>query len=140
MSSRFPSSTLPLATQDISGAHILVVDDRPNELQLLIEILRASRCRISVAFDGAQAYNRAQLLAPDLILMDLMLPDIDGFGVCEILHSCEPTAHIPVVMLTAWDSDEARALGQKVGTADYLSKPFKSKELIARVSQLVAVN
>ena len=119
---------------------ILSVDDERRITDLISLQLGDAGFEVMTAANGREALAAVRRRRPDLILMDLMLPDIDGFGVCEILHSCEPTAHIPVVMLTAWDPDEARALGQKVGTADYLSKPFKSKELIARVSQLVAVN
>ena len=119
---------------------ILSVDDERRITDLISLQLGDAGFEVMTAANGREALAAVRRRRPDLILMDLVLPDIDGFGVCEILHSCEPTAHIPVVMLTAWDSDEARALGQKVGTADYLSKPFKSKELIARVSQLVAAN
>ena len=133
MSSRFPSSTLSLATQDISGAHILVVDDRPNELQLLIEILRASRCRISVAFDGAQAYNRAQLLAPDLILMDVSMPRMDGFTACRLLAANPATQSIPILILTAIDKLDDRIHGLELGAMDYIVKPFEPAEVIARI-------
>ena len=75
------------------------MDDRPNELHLLIEILRAARCRISVAFDGAQAYNRAQLIAPDLILMDVRMPRMGGYeATAELRTREEPLGgHTPIV-------------------------------------------
>jgi DNA-binding response OmpR family regulator len=133
MPSRLSSPTLPLATQDISGAHILVVDDRPNELQLLIEILRASRCRISVAFDGAQAYNRAQLLVPDLILMDVRMPRMDGFTACRLLAANPATQAIPILILTGIDNLDDRIHGLELGAMDYIVKPFEPAEVIARI-------
>jgi CheY-like chemotaxis protein len=74
MPSRSSSPASLRATPELVGAHILVVDDRPNDLRLLTEILRSARCRISVAFDGLQAYHRAQAIVPDLILMDVRMP------------------------------------------------------------------
>jgi DNA-binding response OmpR family regulator len=133
MSSRLSSPTLPHTAQDIAGAHILVVDDRPNELQLLIEILRASRCRISVAFDGAQAYNRAQLIAPDLILMDVRMPRMDGFTACRLLAANPATQAIPILILTAVDKLDDRIHGLELGAMDYIVKPFEPAEVIARI-------
>jgi len=133
MSSSLSSPTLPTTAQDIAGAHILVVDDRPNELQLLIEILRASRCRISVAFDGAQAYNRAQLIAPDLILMDVRMPRMDGFTACRLLAANPATQDIPILILTAVDKLDDRIRGLELGAMDYIVKPFEPAEVIARI-------
>jgi DNA-binding response OmpR family regulator len=133
MSSRLSSPTQPHTAQDIAGAHILVVDDRPNELQLLIEILRASRCRISVAFDGAQAYNRAQLIAPDLILMDVRMPRMDGFTACRLLAANPATQDIPILILTAVDKLDDRIRGLELGAMDYIVKPFEPAEVIARI-------
>ena len=133
MPSCLSSPTLPTTAQDIAGAHILVVDDRPNELQLLIEILRASRCRISVAFDGAQAYNRAQLIAPDLILMDVRMPRMDGFTACRLLAANPATQAIPILILTAVDQLDDRIRGLELGAMDYIVKPFEPAEVIARI-------
>ena len=128
-----PSSTLSHAPHDIAGAHILVVDDRPNELQLLIEILRAARCRISIAFDGAQAYHRAQLIAPDLILMDVRMPRMDGFTACRLLTADQATQGIPILFLSASGELDDRILGLEIGAMDYIVKPFEPAEVIARI-------
>jgi len=128
-----PSSTLSHAPQDIAGAHILVVDDRPNELQLLIEILRGARCRISVAFDGAQAYHRAQLIAPDLILMDVCMPRMDGFTACRLLTADPATRAIPILILSASGELDDRIQGLEIGAMDYIVKPFEPAEVIARI-------
>jgi DNA-binding response OmpR family regulator len=127
------SSTLPYIALDIAGAHILVVDDCPNEVQLLIEMLRASRCRISVAFDGAQAYNRAQLIAPDLILMDVRMPRMDGFTACRLLAANPATQAIPILVLTAHGELDDRIRGLEIGAMDYIVKPFEPAEVVARI-------
>jgi DNA-binding response OmpR family regulator len=130
-----PSSTLSPSqpSNDLAGAHILVVDDRPDELQLLIEILRASRCRITVAFDGAQAYNRAHLCAPDLILMDVRMPRMDGFTACRLLAANDATQAIPILFLTGVGQLDDRIHGLELGAMDYIVKPFEPAEVIARI-------
>lgn len=133
MPSRSPYSTPLRAAPDLSGAHILVVDDRPNELQLLIEILRVARCRISVAFDGLQAYHRAQAVAPDLILMDVRMPRMDGFAACRLLAATPSTQAIPVIILTAAGDLDDRIEGLEIGAMDYIVKPFEPAEVIARI-------
>lgn len=133
MPSRLPYSTPLRAAPDLSGAHILIVDDRPNELQLLIEILRVARCRISVAFDGLQAYHRAQAVAPDLILMDVRMPRMDGFAACRLLAATPSTQTIPIIFLTAASDLDDRIEGLEIGAMDYIVKPFEPAEVIARI-------
>ena len=129
MSSRSSSPASPRPTPDLADAHILVVDDRPNDLRLT-EILRAARCRISVAFDGLQAYHRAQAIAPDLILMDVRMPRMDGFAACRLLASTPSTQSIPVIILTAAGDLEDR-IAAETGAIDYIIKPFEPTEVLA---------
>ncbi|HHT8910146.1 TPA: response regulator transcription factor, partial [Burkholderia cenocepacia] len=133
MPSRLSSSASPRTTPDLAGAHILIVDDRPNDLRLLTEILRAAQCRISVAFDGLQAYHRAQAIAPDLILMDVRMPRMDGFAASRLLASTPSTQSIPVIILTAAGDLEDRIAGLETGALDYIVKPFEPAEVIARI-------
>lgn len=121
------------AAPDLADAHILVVDDRPDELRLLIDILRVARCRISIAFDGLQAYNRAQAISPDLILMDVRMPRMDGFVACRLLTSAPSTQAIPIIFLTAVGDLEDRIEGLEIGAVDYIVKPFEPAEVIARI-------
>ncbi|MGA3008317.1 MAG: response regulator, partial [Opitutaceae bacterium] len=86
---------------------------------------------------GREALGVIGVQRPDLILLDLMLPDIDGFVVCEILIRDPRTATIPVVILTAWATTDARHLGLDLGALDYMTKPFSPKELTARVKHLL---
>ncbi|KVU11198.1 AraC family transcriptional regulator [Burkholderia ubonensis] len=133
MSSCLSGSMSLRAAPDLSDAHILVVDDRPDELRFLIDILRVARCRISVAFDGLQAYNRAQAISPDLILMDVRMPRMDGFVACRLLTSAPSTQAIPIIFLTAVGDLEDRIEGLEIGAVDYIVKPFEPAEVVARI-------
>ncbi|MGI4985180.1 MAG: response regulator [Janthinobacterium lividum] len=113
--------------------HILVADDRPDELQLLITLLKAENFRLSVAFDGHQAHNRAVAALPDLILMDVRMPRIDGFAACRLLRATPQTAHIPIIFLTSMASLSDRLEGLRNGGVDYVIKPFDVAEVIARI-------
>ena len=92
---------------------------------------------VLTAATGREALATVAARRPDLILLDLMLPDIDGFGVCEILRRDSATAAIPIVLLTAWATTDARSLGLELGALDYLTKPFSPRDLTTRVQQLL---
>ncbi|WP_322040203.1 response regulator [Burkholderia diffusa] len=117
----------------LSDAHILVVDDQPDQLRLLIDILRGKGCGISVALDGMQACERAQALLPDLILMDVRMPRMDGFTACRLLAADPATRAIPVIFLTAAGELYARLEGLGIGGVDYVVKPFEPEEVVARI-------
>jgi DNA-binding response OmpR family regulator len=112
---------------------ILVVDDEPDLLELVAFNLKAEGFEVFTAANGPEALNQARALLPDLIVLDLMLPDLDGVAVCEILQRLPSTAPIPVVMLTAWSTDLARTVGLQAGAKDYVTKPFSPRELVSRI-------
>ena len=91
------------------------------------------------AATGRQALERVHARKPDLIILDLMLPDIDGFGVCEILRRQPATATIPIIILTAWATADARHLGLELGALDYVTKPFSPRSLVERVQSLLTL-
>jgi DNA-binding response OmpR family regulator len=119
---------------------ILVVDDEPDIIDLVAFNLKAEGCEVFAATDGPQALNLARALLPDLIVLDLMLPDLDGIAVCEILHRLPSTGHIPVIMLTAWSTEAARTVGLQAGAEDYLTKPFSPRELVVRVKSALRIH
>ena len=124
---------MPPLNTALAGAHLLVVDDQPDQLRLLIDVLRHAGCRISVGFDGSQAYERALAISPDLILMDVRMPRMDGFAACRLLAADPRTSAIPVIFLTvAGDLDE-RLNGLEIGAVDYVLKPFDAAEVLARI-------
>lgn len=113
---------------------VLVVDDSAEDLALLTEYLRHARLRISVAFDGREGYQKASLMRPDLILMDVRMPRTDGFAACRLLKADPRTADIPVIFLSGCNELDDRLQGLRLGGVDYISKPFAPEEVVARVN------
>ena len=118
-------------------AKILVVDDEPDALDLVAFNLKQAGLEVVTADDGAAALKRAREVVPDLILLDLMLPEVDGLEVCKQLRRDPATASIPIIMLTAKAAEIDRVLGLELGADDYVTKPFSPRELVLRVKNLV---
>jgi DNA-binding response OmpR family regulator len=116
---------------------ILVVEDDPDLVELLSFNLRACGFIVSTAADGVEGLKKARSIIPDLILLDLMLPELDGFGVCEILRREPDTAAIPIIIVTAVSSEFARLASLEAGANDYITKPFSPKQLVARVQDFL---
>ena len=118
-------------------ARILVVDDIPANVKLLEARLLAEYFDVLTAEDGFKALNIVEQTSVDLILLDIMMPGMDGFEVCERLKANPRTAHIPVVMVTALDQPADRVRGLKAGADDFLTKPVNDLQLVSRVKSLV---
>jgi two-component system, OmpR family, alkaline phosphatase synthesis response regulator PhoP len=116
---------------------ILVVDDDPELVELVSFNLKQAGYAISTAENGVEAIKKARSLLPDLILLDVMMPELDGFAVCEILRRDSTTASIPIIMLTALSSELGRMAGLGSGATDFLSKPFSPRLLVERVENLL---
>jgi two-component system phosphate regulon response regulator PhoB len=112
---------------------ILIVDDEPDIVEFVEYNLRQERFETKSAGDGPAALRLAREFQPDLVLLDLMLPGIDGLEVCRQLKSRTETAHIPIVMLTAKGEETDIVTGLEIGADDYVSKPFSMRLLLARV-------
>ena len=118
-----------------SPAKILAVDDEPELTDLMQYNLVRAGYEVTTAANGWEALDCIKRCRPDLILLDLMLPDLDGFGVCEILRRDPLSATIPIIIVSAWASTDSRNLGRELGALDYITKPFSPKELVSRVNQ-----
>jgi two-component system phosphate regulon response regulator PhoB len=116
---------------------ILVVDDEPDAVELISFNLKGAGFEVITAGDGAAALKAARLYAPSLILLDLMLPEVDGLEVCKLLRRDPATTGIPVIMLTAKAAEIDRVLGLELGADDYVTKPFSPRELVLRVKKLL---
>jgi len=116
---------------------VLVVDDEPDVIELLEFNLRNAGYDVFTAADGGEALKKAREVLPSVILLDVMLPEVDGLEVCKILRRDSATAGIPIVMLTAKAAEIDRVLGLELGADDYLTKPFSPRELILRVKNLL---
>jgi DNA-binding response OmpR family regulator len=113
---------------------ILIVEDELTLQETLAYNLKHQGYEVETASDGKTAIDKAKQINPDLILLDIMLPDVDGFEVCRILRK---DMSVPILMLTARDDEIDRVVGLEVGADDYLIKPFSMRELIARVKALL---
>jgi two-component system phosphate regulon response regulator PhoB len=117
---------------------ILVVDDEPDALEILGFKLKEAGYAPLFAKDGTRALAAARDERPALIVLDLMLPEVDGLEVCKILRRDPATAMIPIVMLTARAAEMDRVLGLELGADDYVTKPFSPRELVLRIKKLLA--
>jgi DNA-binding response OmpR family regulator len=109
---------------------ILVVDDEPTLRETLAEALQADGLRVVTAADGREALERFRAHPPDLVLLDLMLPQVSGIDVCRIMRR---ESAVPIIMLTAKDSEIDKVVGLELGADDYVTKPFSLRELLARI-------
>ncbi|WP_373500253.1 SpoIIE family protein phosphatase [Desulfococcus sp.] len=119
---------------------ILLVDDQPANLQVLIHTLERLGCKLLVAKNGETALTIAQKAHPDLILLDIMMPGIDGFEVCRRLKANSDTKKIPVIFLSALDETGDKVRGLQLGAVDYVAKPFQPEEVIARVNTHLTIH
>jgi two-component system phosphate regulon response regulator PhoB len=116
---------------------ILVVDDEPEAVELVEFNLKQAGFSVVTAADGAEALNKARAASPNLIVLDLMLPEISGLEVCKMLRRDPATAGVPIIMLTAKAAEIDRVLGLELGADDYITKPFSPRELVLRIQKLL---
>ena len=116
---------------------ILVVDDEPDAVEMIEFNLKSNGYDVVTAADGEEALTKARAVLPNLIILDLMLPEVDGMEVCKILRRDARTSGIPIIMLTAKAAEIDRVLGLELGADDYVTKPFSLRELVLRVKRLL---
>ena len=126
--------TAPLSTfEPARSTDILLGDDSLTDLRLLMDMLMARKVRVSVAFNGNAGYQQAVLQQPQLILLDVQMPVLDGFATCRLLKANPRTLNIPVIFLTAANDLKERLQGFALGGVDYIGKPFNEAEVLARI-------
>lgn len=118
-------------------ARILVIEDEQDLQQVLAYNLRLAGHMVNSALRGNEGLNLAQTQPPDLILLDLMLPDLSGLEICKTLKADAATRHIPILMLTAKGEEIDRVLGFELGAEDYVTKPFSVRELLLRIQAIL---
>ena len=123
----------------MSVPRILVVDDVPQNVKLLEQLLMLSGYEVVTASSGAEALQKVASANPDLVLLDVVMPNMSGYEVCRAIRSNPATQLLPVVMVTALDPAEERVKGIEVGADDFLSKPINQPELLARVKSLLRI-
>ena len=120
------------------GHRILIVDDEPNIVISLEYLMKKEGFQIAVATDGEAALQKAAEFVPDLILLDVMMPKRSGFEVCEALRAMPALAGVKIIMLTAKGRETEVAKGLALGADAYVTKPFSTKELLAKVKDMLA--
>lgn len=123
--------------RDRPSFSILIVDDETKNIQLLGNLLRGSNYDVEFALDGKKALDWIRSRPFDLVLLDIMMPHMDGYTVCNIMKSDSSTQHIPVIFITAKTETDDIVKGFEAGCSDYITKPFKAPELLARVKKEV---
>lgn len=126
--------------QEVAQGKILIVDDVPQNIKLLSVTLSNHGYEIESAMNGAQAITLVQKDPPDLILLDIMMPGMDGYETCERLKADEKTRHIPVLFVSAIDDVKNKVRGFEVGAVDYIAKPFRVEEVLARVEHQLKIS
>jgi DNA-binding response OmpR family regulator len=119
-----------IAPMDLAGRAILVVEDDRKTAAAVRLYLQSAGCEVAVAHDGRQALEAARARRPDLVVLDVMLPEVDGLSVCRTLRE---EGDVPVILLTARTTEEDKLRGLDLGADDYVTKPFSPRELVARV-------
>ena len=122
-----------MCEKDLLGAKILVVDDRRENRDILIQLLEGRGYTVLIAPSGEIALNVVARAVPELILLDVMMPEMDGYEVCQKLKENPATQQIPVVFLTVKEEKESVLKGFAVGGVDYITKPFDERELFVRI-------
>jgi two-component system alkaline phosphatase synthesis response regulator PhoP len=117
---------------------ILVVDDEPDLVETVRYSLEMEGYQVLVAYNGEEGLNQARKDSPDLIILDLMLPKLDGYKVCRLLKFDERYKHIPILMLTAKTQEKDKLLGKETGADDYMTKPFDIDKLLEKVKSYLS--
>lgn len=125
---------MPNTNTEYPAPRILIVDDSPSEVRRLIERLRGTGYELSVALDGEQGYRRAVAIQPDLILLDVSMPKMDGLATCRLLKATASTASIPIIFLSSGNDIDQRLAGLLGGACDYVIKPYDAEEVMARIN------
>jgi CheY-like chemotaxis protein len=122
------------------GKTILIVEDEPKNMTLTRDLLKISGYETIEAVDGKQGVEKAKSAKPDLILMDIMMPKLDGYSACREIKADQSTKNIPVVMLTAVGYDLNKKMAKQMGADGYVTKPFSRQQLIDAISPLLATS
>lgn len=119
------------------GKNVLIVEDEVDAGRLLHYHLRQKGYECRIAMDGRTALNAVFSKKPDLILLDLMLPSLNGLEICRLLKGAPATRHIPIIMVTAMATSDDIVRGFKLGADDYVTKPYEMREILARIAALL---
>ena len=118
-------------------ANVLIVDDSPTEVHVLTTILERNGFTVSVASSGEEGVEKAKEIIPDLVLMDVVMPGMNGFQATRQISKNEGTAHVPVIIVTTKDQETDRVWGLRQGAKEYITKPVEESELMAKINSVM---
>ncbi len=121
----------------MSQPHILIIEDEEHIVELIKFNLESNGYKVSYAFNGRDGIKRVEMEKPDLVLLDLMLPEVDGIDVCNRIKNNRELKQIPIIMLTAKSSETDKIIGLEIGADDYITKPFSIRELLTRIKVIL---
>ncbi len=124
-------------TVDLQGCSILIVDDSPTQLHILKGYLEEAGCKVLVADNGEMGISQARANKPDLVLMDVVMPGLNGFQATRLLSRDPETSNIPIIMVTTKDQDTDKTWAIRQGAREYLVKPVEKDQLLAKISQVL---
>ena len=124
-------------TEETPRARVLVVDDEPDLIRILEFGLRAAGYQVEIAVDGQEGLKKAREIRPDIILLDLMLPKLDGYKVCRMLKFDERYRQIPIIILSARTQEGDQALAKEMGANRFVTKPYEFGEILAHIEALL---
>lgn len=119
-------------------AHILIIDDSPTDLRILTTLLERAGFRVSTADNGEAGVARARALRPDLVIMDVIMPGMNGFQATRTLSRDPATAHLPVLVITTKSMETDRVWALRQGARDFITKPIQEKDLLGRIRKVLA--
>jgi two-component system alkaline phosphatase synthesis response regulator PhoP len=122
----------------MSSPKILIIDDEVDLVETIRFPLELQGYQVLVAYNGEEGLHLARKESPDLILLDLMLPKIDGYKICRLLKFDEKYKHIPIIMLTARSQEKDRLLGKETGADEYITKPFEMADLLSQIKKYIS--
>ena len=124
-------------TEETPRARVLVVDDEPDLIRILEFGLRAAGYQVEIAVDGQEGLKKAREIRPDIILLDLMLPKLDGYKVCRLLKFDERYRHIPIIILSARTQEGDQTLAKEMGANRFITKPYEFGEILGHIEALL---
>ena len=133
-------SKIDLPGYKLMNERILIVDDTPANIQILTGILKEKGYQLSIATNGKQALQVLEKVRPDLILLDVMMPELDGFETCKIIKKTPGLDDIPIIFLTSKTDTSDIVAGFEIGAVDYVGKPFNTNELLARINTHLTID
>jgi len=116
---------------------ILIVEDEPDMSEMLKKHLESNNLDVVTAFDGIEGYEKYLEIQPDLVLLDIMIPKMNGYEVCRKIRREMEDSKTPILMLTAMGQDSDQIIGKVIGAQEYVAKPFELKELLAKINKLL---